>query len=436
MNDARPEPFALHPLLATFRDPAEERAFRDHFFETVHALQARPNVLSAALAYLALAGIDVLVVPEAYRAFALATRLGTAALFLGLWAVASGPRLRPLRPVLPIAVAWAGTLHNLAVGAVIGGTTGVVYRYFVVLLMTLPALIGRCTVREATLCAGGSFLLLQAVELVHTSADPVVWIFLSATCLVGGAYGIYGARTDQQTAHHDFWQERVIAWQLRELAAERDRSRQLLRNVLPDSIATRLEAGERVIADSHASVTVLFADISGFTDYAGRVGPEGLVARLDEIFRRFDARCAAHGLEKIKTIGDAYMVAGGLPDPLPDHALRMARFARDLLAEIDAVNAERGETFAVRVGIHTGPVVAGVIGQRKFAYDLWGDAVNVASRMESHGEPGRVQLSASTAALVREAFELEPRGEVAIKGKGPMQTWFLGPEHEAGAPPC
>lgn len=427
-SDRAPPPaYDVHPLLATFRDPAWEQRFRDNLFTTIHSKEARPNVLSAAMTYLSLLLVDAFVVPEPHRAFALYARGAAAGFFLLLWLVASGPRLRTMRPALPIAVAWAGTVHNLAVGVVIGGTIGIVYSYFVALLLTLPPLIGRCTVREAMLSAGGGFVLLQLTEVLSGGNEPVVWLFLSATCAVGALYGVYGARIYQQTAHHDFWQEQVIEWQMAELAAERDRSRRLLLNVLPEPIANRLEGGEQVIADSHASVTVLFADICGFTDYASRVTPEQLVERLDAIFRRFDARCAAHGLEKIKTIGDAYMVAGGLPEALPDHAERVARFALEMLDAIEAVNAETGESFAVRIGVHSGPVVAGVIGQRKFAYDLWGDAVNVASRMESHGEPGRVQVSASVAELLRGRFALEDRGTVPVKGKGPMQTYWLGP---------
>lgn len=425
---AVPPAYELHPLLATFGDADWERRFRDNLFATIHANEARPNVLSAALTYLSLLLVDAVVVPEPHRHFALVARGAAAAFFVLLWLFASGPRLRAMRPALPIAVAWAGTVHNLAVGVVIGGTIGIAYSYFVALLLTLPPLIGRCTVREAMLSAGGGFALLQATEVVTGGHEPVVWLFLSATCAVGALYGVYGARIYQQTAHHDFWQEQIIEWQMADLAAERDRSRRLLLNVLPEPIANRLEGGEQVIADSHPSVTVLFADICGFTDYASRVTPEELVDCLDAIFRRFDARCTAQGLEKIKTIGDAYMVAGGLPEALPDHAERVARFAREMLAAIEEVNAETGERFAVRIGMHSGPVVAGVIGQRKFAYDLWGDAVNVASRMESHGEPGRIHVSASAAELLRGRFALADRGMVTVKGKGEMQTFWLGPE--------
>lgn len=197
------------------------------------------------------------------------------------------------------------------------------------------------------------------------------------------------------------------------------RARRLLDNVLPTSIADRLERGERRIADQADVATVLFADLVGFTAVAERMSPTQLVDTLDDLFTQFDDLAARHGLEKIKTIGDAYMVVGGVPTPRPDHAFAVARLAlemRDLVASRTDLQ--------IRIGIHSGPVVAGVIGARKFMYDLWGDTVNLASRMEAHGVPGAIQVTAATAALLEPAFVCEPRGTIAIKGK-PDQPAFL-----------
>jgi adenylate cyclase len=200
------------------------------------------------------------------------------------------------------------------------------------------------------------------------------------------------------------------------LAEERERSEALLRNVLPASIAERLKRHEGVIAERFDEVSVLFADIEGFTARSQGMEPEQLVVMLDRIFSAFDALADAEGLEKIKTIGDAYMVVGGAPVPRADHAEAIARVAADDL-----------EGLGVRIGIDTGPVVAGVIGTHKFIYDVWGDTVNTASRMESHGLPGEIQLTDRAAAALGRAFELAPRGVIDVKGKGPMETfWLIG----------
>jgi class 3 adenylate cyclase len=209
------------------------------------------------------------------------------------------------------------------------------------------------------------------------------------------------------------------------LAAEREKSDRLLLNVLPRAIADRLKRRHEVIADSFTEVTVLFADIVGFTEMASRVSAIELVDMLNNVFSAFDRLAERHGLEKIKTVGDAYMVVAGLPQPRADHAEAMADMALDMQSEIARVAAERGRQFQLRIGINSGPVVAGVIGLKKFAYDLWGDTVNIASRMESHGVPGRIQVSASTAERLRARYELAERGAVTLKGRGEMQAWFL-----------
>lgn len=209
------------------------------------------------------------------------------------------------------------------------------------------------------------------------------------------------------------------------LLAEQDRSEALLLNVLPASIADRLKQDEKVIADQFDDVTVMFADLVGFTQASQQVRPDELVGTLDELFSTFDRLVERHGLEKIKTIGDAYMVAGGLPDPRPDHAAAVADMALALRRAVSERVDPAGHPMDVRIGIDTGPVVAGVIGRHKFAYDLWGDTVNTASRMESHGVPGRIQVTERTYRRLRDAYLFEPRGPVEIKGKGIMDTWFL-----------
>ena len=218
----------------------------------------------------------------------------------------------------------------------------------------------------------------------------------------------------------------------RALAVEQERSERLLLNVLPETIAEQLKAGTGVIAEHHDEVTVLFADLVGFTERATDMAPDDLVLLLDEIFSGFDRIVGAEGLEKIKTIGDAYMVAGGLPEVRAGHVQAVARTALAMRVEIRKIaRRTRQEWLDVRIGMDTGPVVAGVIGRSKFIYDLWGDTVNTASRMESHGLPGEIQLTGRAAAVLGPGFDVRRRGEIEVKGKGPMVTYLLGCEARA-----
>jgi adenylate cyclase len=218
-----------------------------------------------------------------------------------------------------------------------------------------------------------------------------------------------------------------------QVAAEQKVSERLLLNVLPHSIVERLKGHPEVLADSFseviadrfADVTVLFADIVEFTKFSEGVSAEVLVDVLNDIFTRFDSIADNRGLEKIKTIGDAYMAAAGLPTPAADHTIRAANMALDMLEAIDRFNEHSRYKLKVRIGIDIGAVVAGVIGKRKFLYDLWGDAVNTASLMESHGLPGRIQVTDSARQRLSESFMLEKRGIIDVKGKGEMHTWFL-----------
>jgi adenylate cyclase len=216
------------------------------------------------------------------------------------------------------------------------------------------------------------------------------------------------------------------------LEEEHRRSEGLLLNVLPPSIAARLKRQERVIADRVEDATVLFADLVDFTELSGRLPAERVVEVLNGIFSAFDRICERHGLEKIKTIGDAYMLAGGIPLPRPDHCEAVVDCAVEMLAYVDSLPAPAPR---VRIGVHAGPVVAGVIGERRFAYDLWGDTVNTAARLESHGETGRIQVSRGVRdRLLGERYRFEPRGTVTVKGKGDMELYFVTSPAPAPAP--
>ena len=202
-------------------------------------------------------------------------------------------------------------------------------------------------------------------------------------------------------------------------------SERLLLNVLPGPIAERLKRHEGRIAEAHEEVTVLFADVVDFTPFAERTPPERVVGVLDEVFSAFDDLAQDHGLEKIKTIGDAYMVVAGLPEPRADHAEAMAEMALDMQASMARLCDPLGLDLAIRVGMASGPVIAGVIGRRKFIYDLWGDTVNTASRMESHSPPGRIQVTAATYERLHQRYRFEERGEIEVKGKGRLPAYLL-----------
>jgi class 3 adenylate cyclase len=216
------------------------------------------------------------------------------------------------------------------------------------------------------------------------------------------------------------------------LSSEQIKSEGLLLNILPEPIAQRLKDGHTNIADGFAEVTILFADIVNFTELSKTISPKELVKLLNEIFTGFDQLTEKHGLEKIKTIGDAYMVVGGIPTHRSDHAEAIAEMAFDMQAEVARFNAKHNTNLSIRIGINTGPVVAGVIGTKKFIYDLWGDAVNTASRMESHGIAGSIQVTESTYhhlcdgnASQRHRYLFEERGVIQVKGKGEMIAYLL-----------
>lgn len=209
------------------------------------------------------------------------------------------------------------------------------------------------------------------------------------------------------------------------LELERRRSDELLRNILPEAIALRLKQGETLIADRFEQATVLFADLVHFTKMSAESPPEEVVRILDDVFSRFDQATERLGLEKVKTIGDAYMAIGGAPVEEPGHAERAVQLAVEMISLLEETAARLNRSMELRIGIHTGPVVGGVIGRNKFAYDFWGDTVNTASRMESHGIAGRIHISAETKQALGDLYETEERGEIEIKGKGSLRTYLV-----------
>ncbi|MBV8757368.1 MAG: hypothetical protein JO257_08845 [Deltaproteobacteria bacterium] len=266
-----------------------------------------------------------------------------------------------------------------------------------------------------------SVVVLAAYVAGIALGPPVARVaIINGMCwaLLATMIGLLISRSFDQFRRRDFLKKR-------QLEEERAKSDALLLNILPPSIAERLKRGEQPIADRFDEVTVLFADVVNFTPLAERLTPERLVEVLNLIFSTFDRITQEHALEKIKTIGDAYMVVGGAPTVRPDHARAVAALALALRDAVQTIAVGELEGLAVRIGVHTGPVVAGVIGQRKFSWDLWGDTVNTASRMESHGIAGEIQVSAAVVDRLEGAHRLSPRGEIDVKGKGRMPAWLL-----------
>ena len=275
-------------------------------------------------------------------------------------------------------------------------------------LLSMVVVAAQLSLDARVLFATGGTALAACGLLAWQVGDPTVFALGALFLVTAMLIGLYVP-------------SRVPA--LVETAAQQLVTERLLFNVLPEKIAHQLREADEgsVIAEHFDAVSVLFADIVGFTELSERQSPEQTVEQLNEVFSAFDALALRHGAEKIKTIGDAYMVACGVPEPRDDHAVALVQMALDMQSWLEG----RDLPFRLRIGIHSGPVVAGVVGRTKFHYDIWGDTVNLASRLESHGEPGRVQIGEATRALVEGRFELENRGTVHLKGKGATPTWFV-----------
>ncbi len=226
-----------------------------------------------------------------------------------------------------------------------------------------------------------------------------------------------------------FAQQRQAA--LTALRTAQDRAEALLLNILPRAIADRLKAEPHTIAEQFPAASILFADVADFTRMSEHLPPAQVVGVLDRLFSHFDTLAEQHGVEKIKTIGDSYMAAAGVPSPRPDHASALAAIALDMLDAMRSREIVGDLGMELRIGINSGPVVAGVIGHKRFLYDLWGDAVNTASRMELHGTAGHIQITRATYELIKDEFLCELRGKVAVKGKGEVETWYLRGRREA-----
>ena len=416
------------PVWATFVDDTLERTFRKEDFELNVRRFARFSVTLSVVAYLSYALHDALVIPEA-RAGAWLVRFAVCGPLLALvlalvFTNRSHTRHQPVMLLFGLTV----NLGVIWIGALARATTQAgffLYTSYAVVFVAIGPFLGRMNVKTQVAYTVSSIALYNVFDALVAKAPSMVLLSLNVALLTLGTIGALAAHQLELQARLTFLQRKIIREQMHALDVERTRSESLLLNILPRAIADRLKRNPGVIADRFETGTVLFSDIVGFTELSAKLAPDELVRRLDAVFTRFDEIADELRLEKIKTIGDAYMVAGGLPMPRDDHAeavCEMALRMRDALTDLEK---DIGGRLDVRIGVHTGAMVAGVIGKKKFIYDVWGDTVNTASRMESHGAPGKIQVSEATYEQTSTLFEFEPRGEITVKGKGTMKTWFL-----------
>lgn len=405
-------------------DPALEQAFRVENAESLRRFLSF-NVAVASASFLAFAVHDALVVPEVKdRAWAIRFGVFGPASALAFWLINSR-YLLSFGQLMMLTYGICANFVVLYISAIAGGSGYFLYSSFAVAFVTLGPFVARLSVTGQLAYTLATLVMYAVLDRLVAHAPLQISLSISSTLLSLGGIGALVAYRLERQARQSFLQRRLIDEQVAALATEKARAEELLLNVLPASIAERLKRGQRPIADGFPRVSVLFADIVGFTKMSERVTPVELVDRLNRMFSSFDDLADKLKLEKIKTIGDAYMVAGGLHSHEYDHAQTIAEMALGMQRRASQFGVEFGEPLSIRIGIHTGPVVAGVIGKRKFIYDVWGDTVNTASRMESHGEPGMIHVTDETRALLKEMYELESRGEISVKGKGIMRTWFL-----------
>ncbi|MDU9048218.1 MAG: adenylate cyclase [Candidatus Electrothrix sp. Rat3] len=415
--------FEKHPIFLNLKNPALEEEFkRFHYTETRALLR-----IAFHFGGITLAGDTILtyfLVPQYVRATLYLFSFFLPFYFLGLYVAGKGEYTGYDQWIASISIFVIATLLMLWT-PLISDKYSAVY----ILLQEFGCLfacfyVGRLrfvfAVMSSFVCMGvyQGYLLVAVTDRGHFFVlSYAAWLLEAIAC--------YGGFIQEGMSRTVFTQQKIISQQRENLNREYQRSENLLHNILPHSIAERLKDEQTVIADHFDSITVLFADIVDFTVLSERLSPTELVNLLNRIFSIFDDLAGQYRLEKIKTIGDAYMVAGGIPDPQSNHLEAIADFALEMQQRLAQFNLEYDEDFEIRVGMHTGPAVAGVIGVKKFVYDIWGDTVNTASRMESNGIVGEIQVSENTYIPLRDKYIFKERGLVDIKGKGKMRTYLL-----------
>jgi class 3 adenylate cyclase len=425
------DPYRMHPLTLRFSQPVEDRFGAEYIGRSIG--QARASIVIGAASLLVAAVFASVFLAQ--REIVWASMVAMALLSVVTFVATFSPALRPRLPLVTAVTAIAyTTVVDIATFAATPGAyrafaflvaaSQVVYLFFVVRLGFVTSFV-TCTMVVAVFL--GLAVYLGEYGPVEMTVGTSLLVLITMASAVGGYFL-------ERFARHDFVSRCLLEVERQRAESERQRADDLLLNILPEEIADRLKAQKRTIADNFEEVTVLFADVVNFTGLSARMTPEALVNTLDTVFTCFDRLTERHGLEKIKTIGDAYMVVAGVPTPQPDHLDRMARMALGMQEALRDWESAHGLPIQVRIGIHTGPAVAGVIGTKKFAYDLWGDTVNTASRMESHGVPACIQVTDAVYQRLRDAYVFEPRGEIEVKGKGPVRAYLLRGQRETDQP--
>lgn len=420
---------ALSPITLRFRDPELERLYcHETSPGELRALRAGLIlailiwVLAGALLPFAIGFLFAEISPVI--AFAIAANL--AGLMLSPWA-SSVPRQQWLGAAVNsqsgLSILYLSVLTNLferfAVATLL---LGAIFAFMFLRLRFLTAVAA-----ALTYLAGFTVAAVTRVGTDNHVLDAFL-LYIGVGVAAAAAYAL------ERSERRVFSQSQVITWQQRELALEKDKSDRLLLNVLPAAIADRLKASSGTIADGYPEASILFSDLVGFTPLTVSLAPQELLALLDELFAEFDAITERLGLEKIKTIGDGYEVVAGLPNPRPDHAQAIAEMALEMRRVVDDLRVRRGVELHARIGLDTGPVIAGVIGRKKFVYEVWGDAVNTSSRMESHGLPDEIQLTEAMQRRLVGQYQMAERGVIDVKGKGLMRTFLLiGRQHAVPA---
>ena len=378
--------------------------------ETLKTIENRRVIVRAVSASMLVGVVQLLITSVVWAFFGeeavawSAVGLAGAILVAWIWFAATGSI------VTAFVIAFvSGTIGNTYAHVELGGYaySGAIFLFGIMFVSSVALLLGR----RATVIAGVIYATVgvilgfgeESLRASRSAPNPTLTTILFVLVLIGSINIIAP----------------LVVYFMGRLRHERERAEELLLNVLPARVAKELKERGQTTARHYDAISVMFADIVGFTPLSASMEPEEVVARLNDVFTYFDTLAERHGVEKIRTIGDSYMVAAGVPTPREDHAQVLSAMALEMLAY-----AETGP-LSFRIGINSGPVVAGVIGTRKFQYDIWGDTVNTASRMESHGEPGRIQISDATYQLIKDAFATTRRGLIEIKGKGTLNTWWL-----------
>jgi len=428
-----------HAFTLEFPSPALEAGFEREYRQQPRAYYRL--LALAILGFLVLISLTGLMVVFSVNREGIQRLLWTALIPLTAVAAAAlhvpavAQRQRPVVVAYVVALGLACALYpTVHADRFIAEAYGFSYAAFTLLLALA---FGRLSPRSGLAFAAtiiGTYSAATAATLGAVTVMQHVPLLLGATA-IGFAVGYMTERSVRLVfAARALAQEREsqLAESEAKLRAAQARSEELILSLLPASIAERLRTHGGAIADGIAECTVLFADLVGFSALSREIGPRALVGVLNRLFSEFDALCREHGLEKIKTIGDAYMAAAGVPDYAEDHPARAADMALAMRGVLERFNADTGMSLGVRIGLHCGPVIAGIIGTGKFAYDLWGETVNTASRMESHGASGRIQVSEAAALRLKRTHVLDERGVVELKGVGPMKTWWLLERSVAG----